>query len=435
MNVPTIEAKDVHAPALEIEERGPAKPNRVHPTDQRCEPEGPGRPSENQADRTDENDATACQGTRPGEDAALAEVDRSIPVEPGTERDNPYASWTFEDLCGDGTRPTKGEKRNPAKRACIKVWRYCINPCKQIYLYGQTVRPPTNHLMLQFRTYNRDYQVPHANDDFLAPLLRDELMPSRGEAMRKKLPRMKIMHNMTQWPVLGLPGIVNFIDARTQWFDEAVTDALDAGITQVVIVAAGFDTRAYRLGRKGVAFYEIDLPDASKKKQELVQKLIPKSQYEWPEFVGADLSTVSLEDAMNGTSFQKTKRSLFIVEGLVYYLKPEAVKGLLESVAALSAKGSRLQFDFLRLSTFAGDTFNPGFDTMRLSVYNKGERFWSGINHRPEALKALLGMFGFRLISAPTAKDQCEKYLKRQFKKRPGATLQPSYGYVTGERA
>jgi O-methyltransferase involved in polyketide biosynthesis len=44
---------------------------------------------------------------------------------------------------------------------------------------------------------------------------------------------------------------------------------------QIVIVAAGYDTRAYRLARPGVKFYEIDLPHASRNKQELVRELLP----------------------------------------------------------------------------------------------------------------------------------------------------------------
>lgn len=44
---------------------------------------------------------------------------------------------------------------------------------------------------------------------------------------------------------------------------------------QVVIIAAGYDTRAYRLGKPGVKFYEIDLPHASETKQQLVKKHMP----------------------------------------------------------------------------------------------------------------------------------------------------------------
>jgi hypothetical protein len=92
-----------------------------------------------------------------------------------------------------------------------------------------------------------------------------------------------------EFPVLGIPGIVRFIDVRTQWFDSGVEAAVNDGITQVVIIAAGYDTRAYRLARPGVRFYEIDLPHASKNKQELVKDLLPSSQVsiEYKEAGGA----------------------------------------------------------------------------------------------------------------------------------------------------
>lgn len=47
---------------------------------------------------------------------------------------------------------------------------------------------------------------------------------------------------------------------------------------QVVIIAAGYDTRAYRLSKPGVRFYEVDLPHASQHKQDLVRKLLPASK-------------------------------------------------------------------------------------------------------------------------------------------------------------
>jgi O-methyltransferase involved in polyketide biosynthesis len=47
---------------------------------------------------------------------------------------------------------------------------------------------------------------------------------------------------------------------------------------QVVVIAAGYDTRAYRLSRPGVKFYEIDLPHASRNKQELVRSLLPANK-------------------------------------------------------------------------------------------------------------------------------------------------------------
>ena len=50
----------------------------------------------------------------------------------------------------------------------------------------------------------------------------------------------------------GVPGVCNFVDARTKWLDGALKQALDEGFAQVVCIAAGYDTRAYRFYRRGV---------------------------------------------------------------------------------------------------------------------------------------------------------------------------------------
>lgn len=52
--------------------------------------------------------------------------------------------------------------------------------------------------------------------------------------------------------MVGVHGMMNYVDARTQFFDEIVTTALNDGITQVVVLAAGYDTRPYRLCRPSV---------------------------------------------------------------------------------------------------------------------------------------------------------------------------------------
>lgn len=52
--------------------------------------------------------------------------------------------------------------------------------------------------------------------------------------------------------MVGVHGMMNYVDARTQFFDEIVTTALNEGICQVVVLAAGYDTRPYRLCRPSV---------------------------------------------------------------------------------------------------------------------------------------------------------------------------------------
>lgn len=65
--------------------------------------------------------------------------------------------------------------------------------------------------------------------------------------------------------------------------------------------------------------------------------LPPQQQYTWPEFVAADLSQVSLMEALSGTSWDKTKRTMFIIEGLVRPPAPAAVGTVLLSIQHSSA--------------------------------------------------------------------------------------------------
>jgi len=287
---------------------------------------------------------------------------------------------------------------------------------------------------MTFRTFNRDYSNPNHNEDFLAARLRDALMPSRGRLHREKSPWLRYKTQLLDTPYLGIPGIVNFIDVRTQWFDEGVKRAIEDGFKQVVIIAAGYDTRAYRLGKPGVRFYEVDLPHASKLKQKLVADLLPQNEFPWPEFVGADLSKATLMEALSGTTFDKTQKTMYIIEGLVYYLPPLAFKRQLTCISETAVVGSRLYFDFLHLSTLSGDKFHPGFETLMVSVWNKGEHMYSGVDERPEAINCLLKKFGFKLTEALDAKAIQGRYLTHLEWKDNQPPVSPYFGYIAAEK-
>ncbi len=64
-----------------------------------------------------------------------------------------------------------------------------------------------------------------------------------------------LLQRVTEHPKHGSPGTANYIDARTTWFDQAVEGATKLGLTQVVVIAAGFDSRAYRLHAPGMQVY------------------------------------------------------------------------------------------------------------------------------------------------------------------------------------
>jgi methyltransferase (TIGR00027 family) len=230
----------------------------------------------------------------------------------------------------------------------------------------------------QYRTLGRAISDPDASDDCIAPDMRDILMPERS-VIYHHFPFLLIVYRFFVQSVFGCPGIINFVSRRTAWFDAVLESAIsEKGIEQVVIVASGFSTYSYRTSHPGIRFFEIDLPSAISRKKALINQLgLDTAQV---CFVPADLSMVTLESALQETGwFDPKLRSLFLVEGLLYYLPPIAVNILLESISQSSSKGSLLAFDVIDDEVFSNRSFSRGYQALRLIVANRGEELKSGM--------------------------------------------------------
>ncbi|GLE53781.1 class I SAM-dependent methyltransferase [Mycobacterium montefiorense] len=144
---------------------------------------------------------------------------------------------------------------------------------------------------------------------------------------------------------LGIPRMTDTFAARTRFYDDYFTQVTDAGIRQVVIVAAGLDSRAYRLAwPAGTTVYEIDQPEVIEFKTSTLAKIGAKATAEH-RTVGIDLR----EDwpaAVQATGFDAAQPTAWLAEGvLIGFLPPQAEVRLLDNITALSAKGSRLAAD------------------------------------------------------------------------------------------
>lgn len=95
---------------------------------------------------------------------------------------------------------------------------------------------------------NSDLGYPNANQDWVAALFRDKLLPAR----QRLPPLRRLTYHCVEHPEYGTPGVCNFLDARTKWFDHQMQIELENGIQQVVVLAAGYCSRAYRFYRMGV---------------------------------------------------------------------------------------------------------------------------------------------------------------------------------------
>lgn len=133
----------------------------------------------------------------------------------------------------------------------------------------------------------------------------------------------------------------NYQAVRTHFFDAYFAEAVDAGIRQVVILASGLDSRAYRLDwPAGTTVYEIDQPKvlAYKEATLAAHDVTPAAQR---RAVAIDLRQ-DWPAALTAAGFDPAAPTAWLAEGLLMYLPADGQDRLFEQITALSAPGSRI---------------------------------------------------------------------------------------------
>lgn len=135
--------------------------------------------------------------------------------------------------------------------------------------------------------------------------------------------------------------LTEVMSVRTRFFDDFFLDAGAAGIRQVVILASGLDSRAFRLPwPEGTVVYEIDLPDVITFKTQVMAELGASPT--------ADRRTVAVDlrddwpAALRAHGFDAAAPTAWIAEGLLLYLPADAQDRLFDHITDQSAPGSRL---------------------------------------------------------------------------------------------
>ena len=131
---------------------------------------------------------------------------------------------------------------------------------------------------------------------------------------------------------------------RTRFYDEFLATACSAGCVQVVLLAAGLDTRAFRLDwPMGVRVFELDLPEVLAFKNTVLEheRVIPRCAR---VAVGVDLRE-DWSAQLIAAGFDPNVRSAWIAEGLLPYLSNDQAVGLLTAIGGLSARDSQLSLE------------------------------------------------------------------------------------------
>jgi methyltransferase (TIGR00027 family) len=133
----------------------------------------------------------------------------------------------------------------------------------------------------------------------------------------------------------------NYQAVRTHFFDAFFADAAAAGIRQVVILASGLDSRAYRIQwPAGTRVFEIDQPKVLEYKTRTLDEHGVRPLAERHE-VAVDLR-FDWPAALTAAGFDPSLPTAWLAEGLLMYLPADAQDRLFEKVGELSATGSRI---------------------------------------------------------------------------------------------
>jgi len=219
----------------------------------------------------------------------------------------------------------------------------------------------------------------------------------------------------TRWPG-PRPSAV----ARTRLIDDLVVDALAAGARQVLLLGAGYDSRAYRLpGIDRVPVFEADHPATQAVKQRLIRGAVRPDRRRHVRFVPVDLLAEDLATALRDNGFARLEPTVIVWEGVTNYLTAAAVDATLRGLADLTATGSRLIFTYVDRRVLDGGF--PEAGEWHAAVRGMGEPWTFGFD--PAALPGYLADRGMRLALDMSTRDAAERYLQPRGRDEPAATF------------
>jgi methyltransferase (TIGR00027 family) len=223
-------------------------------------------------------------------------------------------------------------------------------------------------------------------------------------------PVRKALHTATE---KKMPGLWASMLCRKRFIDDKLLAALDTGVDAVVILGAGFDTRAYRLpALQDVPVHEVDLPsNIARKRAALRRASIPETA----TLVPVDFETQDLAVELAAHGYEPTRRTFFVWEAVTQYLTEAAVRRTLEVLSA-AAPGSRLAFTYIRRD-FLDGTATYGAQAAHDEFVVKRRLWHFGLN--PDEVGAFLAEYGWHEVEQCGPAEFTGRYL------RPAGRLLP----------
>ncbi len=225
---------------------------------------------------------------------------------------------------------------------------------------------------------------------------------------------IKLMgHKFSAWFGKKLaPGLHEHLIARTRFIDDLIEKAATTGAEQYVILGAGYDLRAHRLDLpSSLRIFEVDQAEVqARKRSKLPENLTNAANV---TYVTVDFTHQSLAEQLTAAGFDKSKPTIFTLEGVSQYITKEAVSSTIEELATLIQTTSATFFisyvDEL-LNKDPEACFGTGYpnaarraETIKILSAKVGEPWISF--YTAEEIASLLSRNGFSVTENVTVED------------------------------
>ena len=205
-----------------------------------------------------------------------------------------------------------------------------------------------------------------------------------------------------------IPGGLSSGIARTKYIDDLLAVTIRNGVKQVIILGAGFDTRAVRLEfLQSIPIIEIDHPNTSNYKIDIYKTrigVLPQNV----TFCQIDFNKQNLEQLAERNNFNFTKPTTIIWEGVTNYLTADAIDKSFAFISKFS-RGSFVIFTYVHKQVLDNPGLFIGGEKLLKDLESIEERWTFGF--LPGELSDYLANFGLTLVEDLGATEYRQKYL------------------------
>ncbi|ONI85419.1 SAM-dependent methyltransferase [Actinosynnema sp. ALI-1.44] len=218
-----------------------------------------------------------------------------------------------------------------------------------------------------------------------------------------------------------IPGLWASMLCRKRYIDEKLLTACDAGIDAVVILGAGFDTRAHRLPiPPRTPVYEVDLPRNIERKRARLTTIYGGAPPESVRLVPIDFETQALGEVLAEHGYQRTWRTFFVWEAVTQYLTEVSVRDVLEFLGS-TARGSEVVFTYIRQDFLEGTAFYGAESAHREFVVKR--RLWR-FGLLPEHVADFVQFYGWTELEQMGHQEYTDRYVAPSHRALPVSAIE-----------